>query len=128
VLIRQFGKFVLVGVSNTALTFIAYAALIGLGLPYLAAGAIAFALGALNGYLLNRRWTFGRPDSASAPLKYVVVQLGGLGLTEVLLWLLATGAGLGRIVGFALTAPLVTAVTFLSNRNWTFQSSLRTSA
>jgi putative flippase GtrA len=126
VLIRQFGRFVVVGVSNTALSLVAYAALVGLGLNYLVAGGVAFALGAANGYLLNRRWTFGA-GASSAPLKYLVVQSGGLGLTEVLLWLFTTAAGAGRIIAFIVTAPVVTIVTFAANRSWTFRQPLRTS-
>jgi putative flippase GtrA len=127
VLIRQFGRFVLVGLSNTALSLVAYAALVGVGLHYLAAGGVAFALGAANGYFLNRRWTFGRPRGSSAPLKYLVVQLAGLGLTEILLWLLAAGAGADRFVAFVVTVPIVTVATFAANRSWTFEQRLRTS-
>ena len=44
--------------SNTVLSFVAYAILIRIGVFYGAAGGLAFALGAANGYILNRRWTF----------------------------------------------------------------------
>ena len=126
-LIRQFGRFLLVGLSNTTLSLGAYAALVGVGLHYLAAGGVAFLLGAANGYFLNRRWTFARPRASSAPLKYLVVQLGGLGLTEILLWLLAESAGAGRFVAFVVTAPIVTVATFAANRSWTFEQPLGTS-
>jgi putative flippase GtrA len=68
----QWLRFVAVGVSNTVLSWCVYATLEALGVPYLLASAIAFAVGALNSYVLNRRWTFhsrGRPApevSASA--------------------------------------------------------------
>jgi putative flippase GtrA len=127
VLICQFGRFLLVGLSNTAISLAAYAVLVGVGLHYLPAGGVAFALGAVNGYFLNRHWTFGRPRASSAPLKYLVVQLGGLGLTEILLWLFASAAGAGRFVAFFATLPIVTVVTFAANRTWTFEQPLRTS-
>jgi putative flippase GtrA len=124
VLIRQFGRFLLVGLSNTALSLAAYAVLVDVGLHYLPAGGIAFALGAVNGYFLNRHWTFGRPRASSAPLKYLVVQLCGLGLTEVLLWLFATSAVASHFVAFVATMPIVTVVTFAANRSWTFEQPL----
>ena len=55
----QFVKFGIVGVSNTLLTFVVYTLLLKVfGVWYLAASAIGFVVGAINGFLLNRRWTF----------------------------------------------------------------------
>ena len=55
----QFVKFGIVGVSNTLLTFAIYTVLLKVfGVWYLAASAIGFVVGAINGFLLNRRWTF----------------------------------------------------------------------
>jgi putative flippase GtrA len=61
----QFVKFGIVGVSNTLLTLIVYTVLLKVfGVWYLAASAIGFIVGATNGFLLNRRWTF-RSTSAT---------------------------------------------------------------
>lgn len=127
-LIRQFNRFILVGVSNTLLSFVSYTILIGVDIVYWAAGAIAFMIGAVNGYLLNRRWTFACPDSSRARLKYLVVQLAGLGATTALLWFFVSDAGISRIAAFAVTIPAVTVATFLANRSWTFRGGLRTEA
>ena len=55
----QFVKFGIVGVSNTLLTLVVYTVLLKVfGVWYLAASAIGFIVGATNGFLLNRRWTF----------------------------------------------------------------------
>jgi putative flippase GtrA len=48
------------------------------------------------------------------------VQLAGLGVTELLLWLLVSTAGLEKIAGYVLTAAVVTCATFLANRTWAF--------
>jgi putative flippase GtrA len=120
-LLGQFTKFIIVGTSNTAISFVAYAALIWLGVFYWLAGAIAFALGAANGYMLNRRWTFASPDTAEARLKYLIVQLAGLGATTLLLWLLVSSGALARIGAYAVTVPAVTLATFLANRGWVFR-------
>ena len=83
----QFLKFGIVGVSNTLLTLAVYTLLLKVaGVWYLAASAIGFTAGAVNGFLLNRRWTFrGHVGDAFTPVRYVVVQGCGLGLNEGLL-------------------------------------------
>jgi len=120
-IIRQFSRFALVGVSNTVVSFVSYAILIRIGLFYWAAGGLAFALGAANGYILNRRWTFAARDSMRARLRYVVVQAAGLGATVALLWLFVGYAGIGRLAAYPITIPTVTLATFFANRGWTFE-------
>ena len=63
---RQLARFLLVGVGNTALSFVVYRLLLALETPYLLAAPLAFAAGAANGYVFNRRWTFGARDSTRA--------------------------------------------------------------
>src|SRR5438067_835980 len=117
---RQFARFVTVGVGNTLLTFLVYTALVLAGAPYWSAGAIGFAAGAANGYVLNCRWTFRAMDSNTTRARYLAVQLAGLGATTTLLWLLVSDTGLDRIGGYVVTVPLVTAATFLANRSRAF--------
>lgn len=120
-LLVQFGKFVAVGMSNTAVSLLTYAALLRVDLVYPVAGAIAFLAGAANGYVLNRRWTFAAADTWRARRRYVLVQVVGLGATTALLWILVSPAGLGQITAYALTIPVVTLATFTANRGWTFR-------
>jgi putative flippase GtrA len=116
---RQFVRFLVVGLSNTALSFVAYRLLLAASTPYVVAAPIAFAVGALNGYVLNRRWTFAAPDTGRARALYVVfAALGAASLT--LLVLLFVGAGLGRVEAYLVAIPPVTVATFLANRIWTF--------
>jgi putative flippase GtrA len=111
--VRQFGRFALVGVGNTVLSLVVYALLATAGLPPAAAGATAFCAGAVNGYLLNRRWTFRARDSSGSRARYLVVQAAGAATTSLLAWALATD-------GYLVALPLVTAATFVANRRWTF--------
>src|SRR6201999_493942 len=78
----QFVKFGIVGVSNTVLAFAIYTVLLKVfGVWYLAASAIGFVLGAVNGFLLNRRWTFaGHVGDSLTPVRWAVVQSGGGGV------------------------------------------------
>ena len=122
-LLVQFLKFGVVGVSNTLLTFAVYGLLLKVfGVWYLAASAIGFAVGAVNGFLLNRRWTFREHvGDAFTPVRWGIVQGCGLGLNEALLYLFVHGASLDKLLAQAFATAVVTVLTFLANRAWTFR-------
>jgi putative flippase GtrA len=119
----QFVKFGTVGVSNTLLTFLVYTLLLKVfGVWYLAASAIGFLVGAINGFLLNRRWTFKEHvGDALTPVRWGIVQGCGLGLNEALLYLFVDGAHLDKLLSQAFATGVVTVLTFLANRAWTFR-------
>ena len=105
----QFVKFGIVGVSNTLLTFAVYTLLLKVfGVWYMAASAIGFVVGATNGFLLNRRWTFAdHVGDALTP-----GALGGRAglrpaLNSALLYLFVDDAGLDELVAQALATVVV---------------------
>jgi putative flippase GtrA len=122
-LLIQFVKFGIVGISNTLLTFAVYTLLLKVfGVWYLAASAIGFVVGATNGFLLNRRWTFrGHVGDALTPVRWMIVQGCGLLANVGLLYLFVSEAGLGKLIGQACATAIVTVLTFLANRAWTFR-------
>jgi len=119
----QFVKFGIVGVSNTLLTLVVYTVLLKVfGVWYLAASAIGFAVGATNGFLLNRRWTFREHvGDALTPVRWGIVQSGGLAINEGLLYLFVHDAQLDKLVAQVCATAVVTITTFLVNRAWTFR-------
>jgi putative flippase GtrA len=121
--IVQFVKFGIVGVSNTALTFIVYTLLLKVfGVWYLAASAVGFAVGATNGFLLNRRWTFREHvGDPLTPVRWAIVQGCGLGINEGLLFLFVHDARLDKLLAQACATVAVTLSTFFANRAWTFR-------
>lgn len=122
-LLLQFVKFGIVGVSNTLIAFAVYTLLLKVfGVWYVAASGIGFALGAVNGFLWNRAWTFkGHVGDALTPVRWFVVQGCGLLLDLGLVYALVDGAHLDKLVGQALTTLVVTVITFFVNRAWTFK-------
>jgi putative flippase GtrA len=116
----QLVRFLLVGVSNTLISFVVYRVLIAVGLWYFVAAPLAFAVGALNGYILNRRWTFSAPDTTRARVLYVTVAAAGALSTSLLVLLFVDAAGLSRIWAYVAAIPPVTLGTFAANRVWTF--------
>ena len=119
----QFIKFGIVGISNTLLTFVVYTLLLKVfGVWYLAASAVGFAVGATNGFLLNRRWTFREHVGDSlTPVRWAVVQGCGLAVNEGLLYLFVHDAGLDKLLAQACATVVVTISTFIANRAWTFR-------
>jgi putative flippase GtrA len=120
----QFVKFGIVGVSNTLLFLAVYTVLLkGFGVWYLTASAIGFIVGAINGFLLNRSWTFrGHVGDALTPVRWGIVQGGGLLLNLGLVALCVSGLGMDELVGQAVAIAIVVVVTFLANRAWTFRT------
>ncbi len=123
VVLVQFVKFGIVGVSNTLITFIVYTILLKVfGVWYLAASAIGFIVGATNGFLLNRRWTFaGHVGDSLTPVRWAVVQSAGLAINLGLLYLFVHDAHIDELLAQALATIVVTVTTFFVNRAWTFR-------
>jgi putative flippase GtrA len=119
----QFVKFGIVGVSNTLLTLVVYTVLLKVfGVWYLAASAIGFAVGATNGFLLNRRWTFREHvGDALTPVRWGIVQSGGLAVNEGLLYVFVHDAQLDKLLAQVCATAVVTVTTFFINRAWTFR-------
>jgi putative flippase GtrA len=122
--IRQFARFAAVGATNTAITLVSYGLLVSAGIPPVAASAVAFALGAANGYRLNRGWTFQSSRRGAAPgARYVAVQLAGLGVNAAGVAVAVGWVAVPRLAGEIAILPVVTTMTFLLSRNWVFRPS-----
>jgi putative flippase GtrA len=119
----QFVKFGIVGISNTLITFAVYTVLLKVfGVWYIAASGIGFVAGATNGFLLNRRWTFREHvGDALTPVRWMIVQSCGLACNLGLVYVFVHDASLDKLVGQIPATAVVTVLTFLANRAWTFR-------
>jgi putative flippase GtrA len=113
-------RFGAVGVSNTALTLIAFTLLGRAGVDPGPASALAFALGAANGYLLNRTWTFGAPGDPATFARYIAVQVLGALLSGGAVALASADLELRRLAAELIVLPLVTLVTYTLCRRVVF--------
>jgi putative flippase GtrA len=116
----QLPRFLVVGAGNTVLSFVVYRLLLAFGTPYAIAAPLAFAVGAVNGYVFNRRWTFAARDSMRARVLYVAVQGFGALSTSLLVLVFVRAAGTGRVWAYVAAVPPVTLCMFAANRLWTF--------
>jgi putative flippase GtrA len=121
-IVRQFAKYGLVGVTNSLIGFAIYAACVKLGVQYLVASALAYAVGSLNGYVLNRRWTFraGHISHATSASRYGAVQLSALLGNLGLLYVCVEVIGVEKILAQAIVVVVVFVATFVANRVWSF--------
>jgi putative flippase GtrA len=105
-------RFAVVGVANTIVTLVSFALLTHFDVPRSIASALAFGLGAANGYRLNRTWTFhSERRGAGVAARYVGVQALGALLSAV---------AIGLLRSEFLVLPLVTLVTFTLSRRLVF--------
>jgi putative flippase GtrA len=125
-LATQFVKFGLVGVSNTVIAYVVFIVLEeAFGVWYIAASGIGFAVGATNGFLLNRSWTFrGHGEDNGAALRWFTVQGCGLLLDLGLIAAFVEWAHLNKLVAQAFATVIVVVITFFVNRRWTFRAHL----
>jgi putative flippase GtrA len=120
-LVLQLVRFGLVGSTNTALTLATYAVLVALHAPVALAGAAGWAVGAVNGFVLNRAWTFrGTARGAVPAARYAVVALAGSGLNAALVSIAVSEQHLPRIAGELAVLPPVTLLSFVLCRSWVF--------
>jgi putative flippase GtrA len=119
----QLLRFIAVGVSNTAITLLAYAGALHLGVRYLPAGAGAYALGGVNGFVLNRAWTFAhRGHIVPAAARYAAITAAAI-VANLLLLRAAVSLGVPRAAAEIVAVAPVTLVSFALNRAWAFASS-----
>lgn len=125
--IFQLVKFVIVGLTNTAITMAAIFILWELfKVNRYAANGIGYLLGFLNSFLLNKLWTF---KSKNPPLREFLffllifaisylIQLGSLYCLEIV--------GLNARVATVLGMGVYTCVNFVGNRLFTFKGRSKT--
>lgn len=119
--VTRLARFCAVGVVNTLLTLAAFAALTRLGAPAPLASALAFAAGAVNGYVLNGRWTFrGSAGGPSTLMRYVAVQALGAALSAVGIALVSSDLAVRHLAAEALVIPFVTITTYALSRRVVF--------
>jgi putative flippase GtrA len=120
-LTAQVARYLLVGLSNTAITLVSYALLVRAGVPAVVASVVAFGAGAMNGYRLNRAWTFrSARRGAVVGARYVAVLVVGLAINALGVALAVDVADLPRIAGEIAALPPATVATFGLARSWVF--------
>ena len=87
-------RFAVVGVINTSIDLaVFYLAFYWLGLHLIVANTIAYSVGTVNSYLMNKYWTFagrGSPEVSPAEFsRFILFNLGGLILSNIAIFIFA---------------------------------------
>jgi putative flippase GtrA len=119
----QLLSFCAVGASGYVVNLAVYSALLAAGSGFVAAAVGAFALAVGNNYTLNRVITFRNQQRATVAVqgaRYLSVSLFVLTVNLLLLTLLVWG-GLGEVWAQASAIVLVTPMSFLGTKFWSFK-------
>ncbi|HXW68614.1 MAG TPA: GtrA family protein [Dissulfurispiraceae bacterium] len=119
-----FLKYAIVGCIGTALDVGSLYVFVGLlHINLLIAAALSFILAVVNNFILNKHWTFQNKSSNVRKqfIKFLIVSMIGLLLTEIFMSLLVYGLKLWYITSKLVTSVLVLMWNFLANKYWTFK-------
>ena len=127
----QFFKFGIVGFSNTLVSYLVYAALVYLNMPYLLASVFSFVVGVVNSYIWNSRFVFkcGATNKLDA-LKIVgktffLYAFTGLVISNLLLVLLVEKFGFDKYVSKLFTLAVTVPLNFLLSKFWAYREKER---
>ncbi len=119
---RTLPRFLLVGLSNTAVSFVAYVFIYGLWKIAFVAQALAYLVGILWSFSLNSRWTFAQSTfRARQFLRFIVVQVSLLVTSSVAISLAVDVSGHDPNVSWLVVMVIVTLVNYVATSRWVFQ-------
>lgn len=121
--IGKFIKFGLVGVLNTLINWIIFAVLNFVGVYYIIANVIAYVIATINSYTWNSRWVFkyNGKDQKETTTKFIVLNLVGLALNTIILYLLVDLIGLNKLIALVITTVIVMIINYIVNKIWVFK-------
>lgn len=122
-LMKQFVKFGLVGVSNTAISMGIYYGLYLLGVNYLLANLAGFIISVLNSYYWNNKYVFNKTsDGHLKPLlKTYLAYSTTLGLSTLLLFVMVQLLGISALIAPLVNLCVTVPINFVMNKLWAFK-------
>lgn len=123
----QFIKFGLVGISNTAVSYISYLVFLSCGIHYLIASILSFLVSVTNSFYWNNKYVFSKGEGGGFPWwqKYIKTVTAyastGLVLSNILLVIWVKVAEfpeeIAPLINLIITVPL----NFFLNKYWAFR-------
>jgi len=114
-------KFGLVGISNTAITFIVYSILVYLNIQYALANLCGYALAMINSYLLNSKYVFKQKQTKQNISKFILVNIVMYGISTLLLFIFIDILYMNDYLAQGMSIVICTAINFLFTKFWTFK-------
>lgn len=119
----RFIKFGLIGVLNTLINWILFILLNSFGVYYIISNVIAYSISTLNSYLWNSKWVFkyNEDNVKETSFKFIVLNIIGLTLNTIILYLLVDIVGLNKLISLVITTGIVTILNYFINKLWVFK-------
>lgn len=119
----RFIKFGLVGILNTLINWILFIILNSLGLYYIISNIIAYSISTLNSYLWNSKLVFkySGDNLKETSLKFIILNIIGLTLNTIILYLLLDIVGLRKLIALVITTGIVMILNYFINKLWVFK-------
>lgn len=122
VLHGQFARYVVVGLASNLLCYLVYLALNGLGMDPKLAMTILYAVGVLQTFFFNKRWTFRQQGAVPTALyRYCTVYGLGYLLNLAVLYVLVDLHGFAHQVVQAAMIIVLAVLLFISQKYWVFR-------
>ena len=119
----RFIKFGLIGVLNTLINWILFILLNSFGVYYIISNVIAYSISTLNSYLWNSKWVFkyNEDNVKETSFKFIVLNIIGLTLNTIILYLLVDIIGLNKLISLVITTGIVMILNYFINKLWVFK-------
>lgn len=119
---KQFTKFGIVGVANTAITIATYSLLVYLGVNFIVANIIGYCIGIVNSYLWNSKYVFNTNKSSyGIMVKFICVNLLVLIINTLLLYFLVKVLLWNKYYSQFVTVTIGLFINYIFNKIWTFK-------
>jgi putative flippase GtrA len=95
-----------------------------LGIDYHVAAVVAWLVGVMNNFVLNRHWTFDARGGRARfqAVRFVVVSLVAFAFSLLLLTLLVESADVAKVPAQALAVAASMPLNFIGNKLWSFRA------
>ena len=113
---KQFIKFVIVGITNTALSYVIYLLLI-LFMPYSIAYSISYVLGIPLSYILNSLFVFYERFSLKKIVQYPIVYLVQFIINFIFMHFLIDLASIDQMLAPIIVTAVSVPITFLLSKH-----------
>jgi putative flippase GtrA len=112
---REFGRFLIAGAINTALTYGLYLILLD-PLGYFVAYSVAYVVGIVVSYFLVSRFVFRTSTSLAGFFRYPLVYVAQYLVGTLVLWMCVELAGVGKEIALLASIAATVPVTFAISR------------
>lgn len=118
---KKFLKFGAVGIVNTLITIGSFTLFVYLGVNYILANFMAYILGMINSFFLNKNWVFQtKTNHISIVIKFIFVNLITLGINTLFLYVLVQFIHLHASVAQLISTSFGLVINYVLNKKWTF--------